>query len=99
LQLPRLRDGASEIRAQTVLAHVVDDSGGNARDEIECILPTEGYASFADAFSKGLNDLGYVEVCNLILTHVTGKKHPKLPRFSTLFKGLARDSKIPSCIY
>src|SRR6516165_5169310 len=26
---------------------------------------------------------------NLILFHVTGKKHPKLPRFSTLFKGLA----------
>jgi hypothetical protein len=24
---------------------------------------------------------------------------PKLPRFSTLFKGLARDPKIPSCIY
>jgi hypothetical protein len=37
--------------------------------------------------------------CNLILTHVTGKKHPKLPRFSTLFKGLARDPKIPSCIH
>ena len=36
---------------------------------------------------------------HLILTHVTGKKHPKLPRFSTLFKGLARDPKIPSCIY
>jgi hypothetical protein len=35
----------------------------------------------------------------LILPHVTGKKHPKLPRFSTLFKGLARDPKIPSCIY
>src|SRR6516165_3061828 len=29
----------------------------------------------------------------LILSHVTGKKHPKLPRFSTLFKGLARDPK------
>jgi hypothetical protein len=25
---------------------------------------------------------------------VTGKKHPKLPRFSTLFKGLAREPKI-----
>jgi hypothetical protein len=35
----------------------------------------------------------------LILSHVTGKKHPKSPRFSTLFKGLARDPKIPSCIY
>ena len=35
----------------------------------------------------------------LILPHLTGKKHPKLPRFSTLFKGLARDPKIPSCIY
>jgi hypothetical protein len=34
-----------------------------------------------------------------ILTQVTGKKHPKSPRFSTLFKGLARDPKIPSCIY
>jgi hypothetical protein len=28
-----------------------------------------------------------------------GKKHPKSSRFSTLFKGLARDPKIPSCIY
>ena len=36
---------------------------------------------------------------SLILTQVTGKKHPKSPRFSTLFKGLARDPKIPSCIY
>jgi len=35
----------------------------------------------------------------LILSQVTGKKHPKLPRFSRLFKGRARDPKIPSCIY
>jgi hypothetical protein len=34
-----------------------------------------------------------------IFTQVTGKKHPKSPRFSTLFKGRARDPKIPSCIY
>ena len=32
-------------------------------------------------------------------SQVTGKKHPKSPRFSTLFKGRARDPKIPSCIY
>ena len=57
-------------------------------------------------FRQGLKDTGYVDGHRrlsvswiLILSHVTGKKHPKLPRFSTLFKGLARDPKIPSCIY
>jgi hypothetical protein len=27
------------------------------------------------------------------------QKAPEIARFSTLFKGLARDPKIPSCIY
>jgi len=34
---------------------------------------------------------------NLVL-YALGKKHPKLPRFSRLFKGRAGDPKIPSCI-
>ena len=34
-----------------------------------------------------------------VFAQVTGTKHPKSSRFSRLFKGLARDPKIPSCIY